>query len=78
MDRSFPFLFPCFEDWSNSFLNIKCKKLSCQFCISKTKDIFCIQSTDMVLYWQMSVDLKRGEILPIHINVTFPSLPCEG
>ncbi|CAA6671798.1 unnamed protein product [Spirodela intermedia] len=26
---------------------------------------------------QMSVDLKRGEILPIHINVTFPSLPCE-
>ncbi|XP_028549141.1 endoplasmic reticulum-Golgi intermediate compartment protein 3 isoform X2 [Dendrobium catenatum] len=25
----------------------------------------------------MSVDLKRGETLPIHINVTFPSLPCE-
>jgi hypothetical protein len=26
----------------------------------------------------MSVDLKRGETLPIHINVSFPSLPCEG
>ncbi|XP_031396430.1 endoplasmic reticulum-Golgi intermediate compartment protein 3 [Punica granatum] len=26
---------------------------------------------------QMSVDLKRGETLPIHINVTFPSLPCD-
>ncbi|KAI0501356.1 hypothetical protein KFK09_016301 [Dendrobium nobile] len=26
---------------------------------------------------QMSVDLERGETLPIHINVTFPSLPCE-
>ncbi|KAJ0980453.1 hypothetical protein J5N97_008708 [Dioscorea zingiberensis] len=26
---------------------------------------------------QMSVDLKRGETLPIHINMTFPSLPCE-
>lgn len=26
---------------------------------------------------QMSVDLKRGEILPIHINMTFPSLPCD-
>ncbi|XP_068654991.1 uncharacterized protein [Aristolochia californica] len=26
---------------------------------------------------QMSVDLKRGETLPIHINITFPSLPCE-
>ncbi|WOL19599.1 endoplasmic reticulum-Golgi intermediate compartment protein 3 isoform X1 [Canna indica] len=26
---------------------------------------------------QMSVDLKRGENLPIHINMTFPSLPCE-
>jgi len=27
---------------------------------------------------QMSVDVKRGETLPIHINMTFPSLPCEG
>lgn len=26
---------------------------------------------------QMSVDLKRGEMLPIHINMTFPSLPCD-
>lgn len=26
----------------------------------------------------MSVDVKRGETLPIHINMTFPSLPCEG
>ncbi|RLN15951.1 endoplasmic reticulum-Golgi intermediate compartment protein 3 [Panicum miliaceum] len=26
---------------------------------------------------QMSVDLKRGETLPIHINMPFPSLPCE-
>jgi len=26
----------------------------------------------------MSVDLKRGETLPIHINMTFPSLPCDG
>lgn len=26
---------------------------------------------------QMSVDLKRGETLPIHINMTFPSLPCQ-
>ncbi|KAL6642859.1 hypothetical protein ACP70R_021040 [Stipagrostis hirtigluma subsp. patula] len=26
---------------------------------------------------QMSVDLKRGETLPIHINMSFPSLPCE-
>lgn len=26
---------------------------------------------------QMSVDLKRGENLPIHINITFPSLPCD-
>jgi hypothetical protein len=26
---------------------------------------------------QMAVDLKRGETLPIHINVTFPSLPCD-
>ncbi|TVU46821.1 hypothetical protein EJB05_06390, partial [Eragrostis curvula] len=26
---------------------------------------------------QMSVDLKRGENLPIHINMSFPSLPCE-
>lgn len=26
---------------------------------------------------QMSVDLKRGETLPIHINMTFPALPCE-
>ncbi|KAA3464455.1 endoplasmic reticulum-Golgi intermediate compartment protein 3-like isoform X5 [Gossypium australe] len=25
----------------------------------------------------MSVDLKRGETLPIHINMTFPSLPCD-
>ncbi|KAF2288809.1 hypothetical protein GH714_014410 [Hevea brasiliensis] len=23
------------------------------------------------------VDLKRGETLPIHINMTFPSLPCD-
>ncbi|XP_061344149.1 uncharacterized protein LOC133290102 [Gastrolobium bilobum] len=28
-------------------------------------------------YHQMSVDLKRGETLPIHINMTFPSLPCD-
>ncbi|GMP62777.1 hypothetical protein CsSME_00024746 [Camellia sinensis var. sinensis] len=27
---------------------------------------------------QMVVDLKRGETLPIHINMTFPSLPCDG
>lgn len=26
---------------------------------------------------QMSVDFQRGETLPIHINMTFPSLPCE-
>lgn len=26
----------------------------------------------------MSVDLRRGETLPIHINMTFPSLPCDG
>lgn len=26
---------------------------------------------------QMSVDLKRGETLPIHINMSFPSLPCD-
>ncbi|XP_043690264.1 endoplasmic reticulum-Golgi intermediate compartment protein 3-like [Telopea speciosissima] len=26
---------------------------------------------------QMSVDLKRGETLPININVSFPSLPCD-
>ncbi|CAN1133594.1 Endoplasmic reticulum-Golgi intermediate compartment protein 3 [Linum perenne] len=26
---------------------------------------------------QMSVDLTRGQTLPIHINVTFPSLPCD-
>uniref|UniRef100_A0A6N2K8G8 Endoplasmic reticulum vesicle transporter C-terminal domain-containing protein n=1 Tax=Salix viminalis TaxID=40686 RepID=A0A6N2K8G8_SALVM len=26
---------------------------------------------------QMSVDLKRGETLPIHVNITFPSLPCD-
>ncbi|PUZ36671.1 hypothetical protein GQ55_9G056800 [Panicum hallii var. hallii] len=26
---------------------------------------------------QMSVDLKRGETLPIHIHMSFPSLPCE-
>ncbi|KAI5583531.1 hypothetical protein POPTR_006G023900v4 [Populus trichocarpa] len=26
---------------------------------------------------QMSVDLTRGETLPIHINITFPSLPCD-
>ncbi|MBA0726104.1 hypothetical protein Golax_001953, partial [Gossypium laxum] len=26
---------------------------------------------------EMSVDLKRGETLPIHINMTFPSLPCN-
>lgn len=26
----------------------------------------------------MSVDLKRGETLPIHVNMTFPSLPCDG
>lgn len=27
---------------------------------------------------EMSVDLKRGETLPIHINITFPSLPCDA
>jgi hypothetical protein len=26
----------------------------------------------------MSVDLKRGETLPIHINMTFPALPCDS
>ncbi|GMI67734.1 hypothetical protein like AT3G22290 [Hibiscus trionum] len=26
---------------------------------------------------EMSVDLTRGETLPIHINMTFPSLPCD-
>uniref|UniRef100_A0A803QIJ1 Endoplasmic reticulum-Golgi intermediate compartment protein 3 n=2 Tax=Cannabis sativa TaxID=3483 RepID=A0A803QIJ1_CANSA len=26
---------------------------------------------------EMSVDLKRGETLPIHINMTFPALPCD-
>lgn len=26
---------------------------------------------------EMSVDVKRGETLPIHINMTFPSIPCE-
>jgi len=26
---------------------------------------------------QMSVDLTRGQTLPIHINVSFPSLPCD-
>ncbi|KAJ3670014.1 hypothetical protein LUZ60_010338 [Juncus effusus] len=26
---------------------------------------------------QMSVDVKRGETLPIHINMTFPALPCD-
>lgn len=26
----------------------------------------------------MAVDLKRGETLPIHINMSFPSLPCDG
>lgn len=26
---------------------------------------------------QMSVDVRRGETLPIHINMTFPALPCE-
>lgn len=26
---------------------------------------------------QMSVDLKRGETLPIHVNMSFPSLPCD-
>ncbi|KAJ7554843.1 hypothetical protein O6H91_05G011800 [Diphasiastrum complanatum] len=26
---------------------------------------------------QMSVDVQRGEKLPIHINMTFPSLPCQ-
>ncbi|XP_024181881.1 endoplasmic reticulum-Golgi intermediate compartment protein 3 isoform X1 [Rosa chinensis] len=29
------------------------------------------------VHQQMSVDLKRGETLPIHINMTFPALPCE-
>ncbi|XP_062009193.1 uncharacterized protein LOC133725830 isoform X1 [Rosa rugosa] len=29
------------------------------------------------VHQQMSVDLKRGETLPIHINMTFPSLPCD-
>ncbi|KAL3633368.1 hypothetical protein CASFOL_022895 [Castilleja foliolosa] len=27
---------------------------------------------------QMTVYSKRGETLPIHINMTFPSLPCDG
>ncbi|XP_051126626.1 uncharacterized protein LOC127248367 [Andrographis paniculata] len=26
---------------------------------------------------QMAVDLTRGQLLPIHINMTFPSLPCD-
>ncbi|KAK4342441.1 hypothetical protein RND71_038257 [Anisodus tanguticus] len=26
---------------------------------------------------QMAIDLRRGETLPIHINMTFPSLPCD-
>ena len=26
---------------------------------------------------EMSVNMKRGETLPIHINMTFPSLPCD-
>ncbi|XP_024522703.1 probable endoplasmic reticulum-Golgi intermediate compartment protein 3 isoform X2 [Selaginella moellendorffii] len=26
---------------------------------------------------QMSVDTTRGQNLPIHINITFPSLPCQ-
>nr|XP_027101775.1 endoplasmic reticulum-Golgi intermediate compartment protein 3-like [Coffea arabica] len=26
---------------------------------------------------EMAVDLKRGETLPIHINMSFPSLPCD-
>ncbi|CAK9229104.1 unnamed protein product [Sphagnum troendelagicum] len=26
---------------------------------------------------EMSVDVKRGEKLPIHINMTFPALPCD-
>ncbi|GKD88903.1 endoplasmic reticulum-Golgi intermediate compartment protein 3-like protein, partial [Tanacetum coccineum] len=26
---------------------------------------------------EMAVDLKRGETLPIHINMSFPSLPCQ-
>lgn len=26
---------------------------------------------------QMAVDLKRSETLPIHINMSFPSLPCD-
>lgn len=26
----------------------------------------------------MSVDVNRGEKLPIHINMTFLALPCEG
>ncbi|XP_042408402.1 endoplasmic reticulum-Golgi intermediate compartment protein 3-like isoform X2 [Zingiber officinale] len=30
-----------------------------------------------VLSLYMSVDVKRGETLPIHINMTFPSLPCD-
>nr|XP_011467640.1 PREDICTED: endoplasmic reticulum-Golgi intermediate compartment protein 3 isoform X1 [Fragaria vesca subsp. vesca] len=29
------------------------------------------------VHQQMSVDLKRGETLPIHINMTFPALPCD-
>ncbi|GFZ15525.1 endoplasmic reticulum vesicle transporter protein [Actinidia rufa] len=28
-------------------------------------------------FHQMAVNLKRGETLPIHINMTFPSLPCD-
>jgi hypothetical protein len=32
---------------------------------------------ETVTVHEMSVDVKRGEKLPIHINMTFPALPCE-
>lgn len=32
---------------------------------------------ETVTIHEMSVDVKRGEKLPIHINMTFPALPCE-
>jgi len=30
-----------------------------------------------VLSHEMAVDSTRGEKLPIHLNLTFPSLPCS-
>jgi len=32
---------------------------------------------ETVTVHEMSVDVNRGEKLPIHINMTFPALPCE-